>query len=626
MSLRARLLVLFLLLATLPWLALGTFQYRQSRRAVEELIATRVATLAGRAAAEIEDRWAQRESELLLLAENTETQAAFRERAVGPPGAPAALATDAAGSTGAAEPAPGSNGARGVEAAPGADATPALAGSEAQARARAFLSEAWRAFGHHYFDVELRDTVSSIRFALQGPEAPAPVGAPPIPMDMPLRDPDSGARLGTVAARVRPDALFPREALEAGFGESGSSLVVDRLSGRILWHRSRSLRQQPIDAVLLPEEASPLVQAASGRGVLTFGHADSARVGAFVRLERPAWTVLASAAVAEFAEPMSRARTMTLLLVLAGTGLITAGFVLLLRRYTGSLVQLTSAADQVGAGRFELDLPAAGDDEVGRLSTAFATMAERIRDMVRQIERSRQLAAVGEFAAKLTHEIRNPLTSLKLNLQGLERDLTAREAPEEIRRQIDISLREIARLDRVAHGVLDLARPPGTAIETCSVHQAIEDALAVVRPQLDAAGALVETELGARDDSLRADPEELEGVFLNLFLNAAEAMPDGGQLRVATSNAASAIQVAVSDTGPGVSPELCERIFDPFFSTKRAGSGLGLSVALQRIEALGGTLRLADEGPTTGARFVVELPQSVPESRAEQMEEDEEGS
>jgi signal transduction histidine kinase len=135
----------------------------------------------------------------------------------------------------------------------------------------------------------------------------------------------------------------------------------------------------------------------------------------------------------------------------------------------------------------------------------------------------------------------------------------------------------------------------------------------------------VETELRARDDSLRADPEELEGVFLNLFLNAAEAMPDGGRLRVATSNAASRIWVTVSDTGPGVNPEMGERIFDPFFSTKRAGSGLGLSVALQRVEAIGGMLRLAGR-VTDGARFVVELPQAVSDSRAERLRENEEGS
>jgi signal transduction histidine kinase len=582
MSLRTRLWFFFLLLATVPLIFLGAFQYRQSRRAVKELIAAQAGVLADHAAAEIADRWTQRESELLLLAENTETQAALRAEGSGP-----VVVSENVGRT------------------------------EIEDRAQTYLEEAWRTFGHRYERVELRAPPSRVRFVLKGTGALDAAGPPAIRIDLPILDLESGKEIGVVTARVRHDALFPREALEAGFGHSGSSAVFDATRGRVLWAPRRSLLQQPVETLFGARSSPGLAAAPAGRGTIEYQLADTARVGVYVRLEEPPWTVLASAAVAEFAEPFHRIRTFNLLVVLAGTGLVTAGFALLLRRSTDSLVRLAEAADQIGTGRFDPPLPPGGSDEVGRLSGALGTMATRIREMVSQIERSRQLAAVGEFAAQLAHEIRNPLTSLRLNQQGLERDLAAAEAPEAVRQQVEISLKEISRLERVARGVLDLARPPGGASRRCSVHVAVRDALSLVGPQLAEAGVSPQARLAAGEDVVLADAGELEGVFLNLFLNAAEAMPEGGQLRVASHNPARAdgptrlgaiVRVLVSDTGPGVTLEARERIFDPFFSTKGAGKGLGLSVALQRIEAIGGTLGLVENPEGGGARFQVDLP------------------
>jgi len=136
-----------------------------------------------------------------------------------------------------------------------------------------------------------------------------------------------------------------------------------------------------------------------------------------------------------------------------------------------------------------------------------------------------------------------------------------------------------------------------------------------VRPQLEGQEIVVEQDLQAASDIVLGDAEALKGVFLNLLLNAAEAMPDGGELRISSEvvrgqeSGTRIIRVRVADQGPGVRPEVADKIFEPFFSTKGEGTGFGLPLALSTVEDHGGTLRLEESAPErTGAVFAVELP------------------
>ena len=225
------------------------------------------------------------------------------------------------------------------------------------------------------------------------------------------------------------------------------------------------------------------------------------------------------------------------------------------------------------------------------------------------------MAAVGQFASRVSHEIRNPLTSVKLNLQRIERYAEKGRLPEECLGPLEISLGEVDRLDRVVRGVLSLARTGGPGKEPCSVHAAVHRAMAAVGPQLRDQGIEVEDNLQAGRDRIIGNEEALQGVFVNLFLNGAEAMPEGGRIRVSSVEAPGSemspglIQVQVKDQGSGVDPTLIDKIFEPFFSTKSEGTGFGLSVALSSVEDHGGTLRV-DEAlkGEIGAVFVVELP------------------
>jgi signal transduction histidine kinase len=341
-----------------------------------------------------------------------------------------------------------------------------------------------------------------------------------------------------------------------------------------------------------------------------------------VSLASPDWTVVSSASLDEFAPPFARTRLINMAVVLAAAAAVGAAFLVTTRRMTRSLADLTTAADEVASGNFSPRLPPPGSDEVGKLSTAFGLMVSEVQEMLRRVRESRHMAVIGQFASQLSHEIRNPLTSIKLNLQSLERDVAAKRIPEDSARPVDICLREVTRLDRVVRGVLSVARTRPAVRERGSVHDAVQGALEVLWPQLEAQGVAVVRDLSAARDVVLCDAEQLKGVFLNLFLNGAEAMPQGGTLRVLTETAADGevgkqvIRVRVADEGQGVPFDLREKIFEPFFTTKGEGTGFGLTLAQHAVEEHEGMLRLEDGGASAGAVFVVELPLAETESES----------
>jgi signal transduction histidine kinase len=356
-----------------------------------------------------------------------------------------------------------------------------------------------------------------------------------------------------------------------------------------------------------------------GEGSFAYRESDSTRVAFFVNLDSPEWTVLAAGSVDEFGAPFANSRTANLLLILVLTVFVWLAYTLLARRATHSLAALTEAADRVGTGDFVPELPSATEDEVGRLTRAFHLMMAKVRESLQQMEASRQMAAVGAFAAQISHEIRNPLTSLKLNLQGLNRDVERGTIPPESARPVELCLKEINRLEGVVSGVLSLGRPHSIDAEPCTVHAILDDALDVLRAQLRKASVEIHTKYGAKADSVSGDAEALKSVFLNLFLNSADAMPDGGNLYVSTESGADAgegkrITVRVEDDGPGIPEEARDEVFKPFYSTKKEGTGLGLSLAARIVEEHRGVLTLTKTVHSSrGAAFVVELPMSIEE-------------
>ncbi len=573
MSLRTKLIAAFFLLAVAPLIAIGLVGYLRSTRALRALLERQTSDIAARVAAEVAARYAQRESDLLLLGENVESQRLLQARAGGT----------------------------------AAERAAALAAADT------YLRSAWSLMARSYERVELRDAAGAA-YRLGDVEAPDRLtAARGFTIARPIAD-QEGRRVGTIVALVRREALLPGDLSGSRVGRSGYTMVLDRATGEVAYHPRHTLMRMAAASLLGPSGWNiDTARLARATGSLRYVEDDTTRVASFVSLAAPRWTVISSAAADEFATPFVRTGQVLLAFVLLVTALAASGFVLLARRATESLQVLTAAADEVGRGNFEPRLPRAGEDEVGRLTTGFALMVAKVRAMLHEVETSRHMAAVGAFAAQVSHEIRNPLTSIKLNLQRLERVAATGGMPEESRVALGICLREIERLDRVVRGVLALGRERPALKVSCAIHDLVGDALAVVRAQLDQQHVEVATAFGAPRDQVLGEPEQLKSVFLNLFLNAAEAMPNGGRLDVTTAGrgdpgaAAPRIRVRVADTGSGIPANVRDKIFQPFYSTKAHGSGFGLPLALRTIEEHGGRLTLV-AGQDRGAVFEVELP------------------
>ncbi len=234
-------------------------------------------------------------------------------------------------------------------------------------------------------------------------------------------------------------------------------------------------------------------------------------------------------------------------------------------------------------------------------------VVERLHQSERQILRAEQLAAVGQVAAGVAHELRNPLTSVKMLVQaGLEGDDTA-SLPRE-----DLSLieHEIRRMESCIQTFLDFARPPQSEKRQTDLREVVQRALALVEGRARRQKVTLTADLPPGPLKLVIDGEQIHQVLLNLLLNALDALPQGGAIRLevrAALGSPSGVVVTVRDNGPGIAPRVLNRLFEPFVSGKETGLGLGLSICRRLVEAHGGTIS-GKNPPEGGALFEFVLP------------------
>jgi len=228
-----------------------------------------------------------------------------------------------------------------------------------------------------------------------------------------------------------------------------------------------------------------------------------------------------------------------------------------------------------------------------------------IRDLQERVRRSERLASLGRLAAGVAHEIRNPLSSIRGFAQFFQNRFKGQEKEQEY---AAVMVREVDRLNRVITELLDFARPKEPHRESHNLQEILEQTLKVLEPELAGRNIGVEKKLDASLPRILADRDQLSQAFLNLMLNALESMEGEGKLRISLeSEGASALTISIADTGKGIPPEDLERVFEPFFSTKRKGTGLGLAIVHQIVENHKGEIRVESrEGE--GTTFRITLP------------------
>ncbi len=313
-------------------------------------------------------------------------------------------------------------------------------------------------------------------------------------------------------------------------------------------------------------------------------------------------------------------RTLTILLVNAAAGLALALLivVLLARRVTRPLRQLTTAMDVLGAGRLDMRLPAGGDDEFGHLQREFNAMAEhleqathRMQQMQVELQRAEKLALAGKLLAEVAHEVRNPLNGLNANLALLKKELRAGDRAR-CDQRLTVIHAEIERLNAAVSGFLADAAPLAVKLRATDLAQTVQRALEFTAAVRTARGVALQTAGLTAPLPLLHDGDLLYRAVLNVLNNALDSMPHGGQLTVQAQRGVGAWELVFSDTGTGMTSEEQQRVWEPFFTTKERGTGLGLSFALKVVEAHRGQIHL-DSWPGQGTSVTLRFPDQTTE-------------
>ncbi len=236
-------------------------------------------------------------------------------------------------------------------------------------------------------------------------------------------------------------------------------------------------------------------------------------------------------------------------------------------------------------------------------------MAKALGQDASQLAAAEKRDLLARLLGRLAHEIRNPLSSLDIHVQLLEEDLAglAPQMREPLTPRLEIIHGELHRLEGIVERFLRLAGPAGVDLQPVEIPQIVSHVCELLRPEAAAREIAISSQVEESLPQIMADPVRLTQALLNLLINAIQAVEGKGRVHVSAASADGAVSVVVSDDGPGIPPEKLASVFDPYFTTKAEGHGLGLWIAQQIVAAHGGSL-VAQNGPAGGAVLTMRLP------------------
>ncbi len=479
------------------------------------------------------------------------------------------------------------------------------------ARGRVVAASSPALLGRDYADRPWLQAALAGKSSLAGP-GPAPEGErAALEIASPVFDPErrdkvigtlvghyDWARLAALTERIQRGAAVLRLAVDVALlGDDGRVLAEApprhgvSLIGRNLREAGWRAAQRP-----LPVKHAGFVRESRAGTLVGF---------ASVRGPRPGWTALVMQPLREAFAPVDRLQR-RLILLLSGVLLSALGVALLLaERLSRPVRELTEATKEIArSGETRRPVEVRSRDEIGQLALAFNAMASRLKRAQDDLVAAAKFAFVGEVAAGVAHEVRTPLGILRSSAQILGRSLPA-DRPESAE-LVEMIIGEVDRLDRVIEGLLELARPRALQIEAASLAPVLHRALDFVEAPARERGVVLRGEIDPGQRRASCDPEQLYQVALNLIVNGLQILPRGGELTVRTVDNGR-VGFEVEDNGPGMPPEVLERIFTPFFTMRAGGTGLGLALVQRVVQAHQGTVSVHST-VGRGTTFRVELP------------------
>ncbi|HLK47512.1 MAG TPA: ATP-binding protein [Bryobacteraceae bacterium] len=297
--------------------------------------------------------------------------------------------------------------------------------------------------------------------------------------------------------------------------------------------------------------------------------------------------------------------------VLAGGGIL-VGLVLAwwaTARVTRPVQALAVSAGKVAAGEWNTTVEVASGDEVGQLARAFNHMTRELAAQRERLVQAERVAAWRELARRLAHELKNPLFPLQITVENMQRarEQYPQEFDEAFREGTATLIAELGNLKQIIGRFSDFAKMPAPHMQKVNLNELAAETMKLFEAQLAQAQITASTELDAALPRTFADPEQMTRVLRNLVLNAIDAMPGGGKLTIRTRASEGGVRLEVSDTGQGLTPEECERLFTPYYTTKTHGTGLGLAIVQSVISDHHGRISVESQ-PGKGATFRIELP------------------
>jgi signal transduction histidine kinase len=288
-------------------------------------------------------------------------------------------------------------------------------------------------------------------------------------------------------------------------------------------------------------------------------------------------------------------------------------------RVTRPMEQLATAAREVAAGNLDIEVEVTSRDEVGELAEAFNRMTRELLEQKERLVQTERVAAWRELARRLAHELKNPLFPLQLTVENLIR---AREQSpqmfEEIFHESSATLlAEISNLKQIIACFSEFSKMPQPQFQPLRINELVQGVARLFQVQLESRNrAAIHCRLLLAEDlqPIAGDPELLHRAISNLVLNAMDAMPQAGTLTLRTRQNLDRVYIEVTDTGAGLTPEECERLFTPYYTSKQHGTGLGLAIVQSVISDHGGTISVQSQ-PGQGATFLIELPLNLDKLR-----------
>jgi two-component system nitrogen regulation sensor histidine kinase NtrY len=281
-------------------------------------------------------------------------------------------------------------------------------------------------------------------------------------------------------------------------------------------------------------------------------------------------------------------------------------------RVSRPVEELARAAEEVASGSWDTQVPVRGRDEVAVLARSFNHMTGELSNQRERLVQSERVAAWRELARRLAHELKNPLFPLQLTVENLvrARQLPAAEFDEVFNESTQTLSMEISNLKKIIGRFSDFSKMPKPELERIDARDVVERvrALYAVDSQ-DGPKIKVVTDVDDRPMPMMVDPELLHRALSNLVLNAKDAMPEGGTVTISARAKGDAVELRVADTGQGLTPEECERLFTPYYTTKQHGTGLGLAIVQSVVADHAGTITV-ESGNGRGAAFVIMLPRA----------------